>query len=155
MSIPSGVTTVLVSVLPQTSIPVVTSTITVSAVPSMDLQWSATGQRLSSMCGVSPTPGWLQLPAVDQLGFITLDTRMATTGWSYVLSIGWTGTDGARNTASGTVQCFSNQTVQYLADVNGALVPVVPNTVLAMTVLSSSQYSALVAPDPNTLYFTY
>lgn len=123
MSIPVGVTTVLVSAVPQTTGPIVPGTVTVSVTPTQNLVWSSTGQSLASMCNISPTPGWVQLPAVDQAGFVTPDTRAATVDWAYLVTAAWTQTDGSLHTESGTVQCFSNQQVEYLSGTGGVLTP--------------------------------
>lgn len=119
MSIPAGVVTVQVSALPSTTGGVVSSTVEVT--PSQDLIWSANGQRLASMCGVYPAPGWVILPAVDQAGFVTPDTRAGVTGWTYLVTVNWIEEDGSSHTESGTIQCFSNQTVEYLVGSSGVL----------------------------------
>lgn len=119
MSIPAGVVTVQVSALPSTTGVVVSSTVEVT--PSQNLIWAANGQRLASMCGVYPAPGWVILPAVDQAGFVTPDTRTGVTGWTYLVTVNWTEEDGSSHSESGTIQCFSNQTVEYLVGSSGVL----------------------------------
>jgi hypothetical protein len=158
VSIPAGVVTVLVSALPQTTGPVVPSSISVSVTPTANLIWAATGQPLVSMCGQSPTPGWVTLPAVDQLGFVTPDTRIGVTGWAYLITVTWTQTDGSMHSESGQISCLTNQSISYLANVSGVLqtpTPGFPGTAVALLVMTGAQYSALSSTDPSTLYFTY
>lgn len=123
MSIPAGVTTVLVSAIPQTTSPVVPGTVSVQVTPSANLIWQTTGQSLATMCTMSPAPGWVVLPAVDQAGFITPDTRQGVTDWSYLITASWQQADGTRHTENGTIQCFSNQQVEYLSGTTGQLTP--------------------------------
>lgn len=156
MSIPAGVTTVQVSALPSTTGPVVSSTVSIT--PTQDLIWSATGQHLNSMCNVFPAPGWVTLPAVDQLGFVTPDTHVGATGWAYLITVTWIEEDGSQHSESGSIQCLSNQTVQYLVDVSGVLQtpsPGFPGTVTSMLVMTTAQYAALPSTDQSTLYFTH
>lgn len=156
MSIPAGVVTVQVSALPSTTGEVVSSSVSIT--PTQDLVWAANGQRLMSMCNVYPAPGWVILPAVDQVGFVTPDTHVGVTDWAYLVTVNWTETDGSRHTESGQIQCLADQSVEYLVDVNGTLQtpsPGFPGTAVALLVMSSAQYSALPSPDPSTLYFTY
>lgn len=156
MSIPSGVTTVQLCALPSTTGPVVSSTVSIT--PTQDLIWSATGQRLAAMCNTYPAPGWVILPAVDQAGFITPDTHIAVTGWSYLITVTWLEEDGSSHSESGVIQCLSNQSVEYLVDVAGVLqtpTPGFPGTAVSMLVMTAAQYAALPSPDPATLYFTH
>lgn len=124
MSIPAGVVTVLVSAIPQTTSPVVPGTVSITVTPSANLIWQATKQSLATMCSTSPTPGWVVLPAVDQAGFVTPDTLQGMTDWSYLISASWKQSDGSSHTENGTLQCWSNQQVEYLSGTTGQLVPV-------------------------------
>ncbi|MDG3013536.1 hypothetical protein [Speluncibacter jeojiensis] len=111
--------TVQVSCLPS-SLGTVTS-VTVQATPTLNLQWAATGQSLASMCTTSPIPGWLLLPAVDQGGFVTPDTHLGMTGWSYLVTVTWTDSTGVSGTESGTVQVFQDDATEYLINSGGDL----------------------------------
>jgi hypothetical protein len=74
------------------------------------------------MCNVSTAPGWVLLPAVDQAGFITPDTHVGVTGWTYLVTVKWTEEDGSTHTESGSIQCFANQTAVYTVGTSGVLV---------------------------------
>lgn len=156
MSIPSGVITVQVSALP--SIAFTVTNVKLQITPTENLIWSATGQTLASMCNVYPMPGWVILPAVDQVGFITPDTQVGQTGWRYLITANWTESDGSQHTESGSIQCLSDQSIDYLVSVGGVLTtpsPGFPGTAVSMLVMTAVQFSALPSPDPYTLYFTY
>lgn len=156
MSIPAGVVTVQVSALPSTTGAVIASSVQIT--PTQDLIWAATGQRLASMCNTYPAPGWVILPAVDQVGFVTPDTHVGVTGWAYLVTVTWTEADGSQHTESGQISCLVDQSTEYLVDVAGVLqTPSAgfPGTAVALLVMTSTQYSALPSPDPSTLYFTY
>lgn len=119
MSIPAGVTTVSLCAVPTGTFDVASATIQIT--PSADLIWSATGQTLASMCNTYPQLGWVTLPAVDQAGFITPDTRTGVTGWTYLITVSWTFTDGTTATEHGTIQVWSNQTIDYLIGSSGTV----------------------------------
>jgi hypothetical protein len=154
--IPGGVVTCQVSAVPSTVGPVVSSTATIT--PTQDLIWSATGQRLAQMCNTYPAPGWVTLPACDQMGFITPDTHISVIDWSYLITVNWTEADGSQHSESGQITCLTSQAVEYLIDMSGVLQtpsPGFPGTAVAVVVMTSAQYSALSSPDPFTLYITY
>lgn len=156
MSIPTGVVTVQLAALPSTSGPVVSANVVIT--PSQDLIWAATGQRLATMCDSRPAPGWAILPAVDQVGFVTSDTHIGVTNWSYQVTANWIEADGSHHTESGRISCLSSQLVDYLVDNSGVLVepsPGFPGTAVSLLVMPAAEYSALPSPDPFTLYFTY
>lgn len=83
MSIPVGVTTVMVNVVPPDGIP--SGRIRVAVAPTINLEWSATGETLEEIVSTGNALTF-ELPAVDQAGFVT-PTGDPFTGWQYVLTL--------------------------------------------------------------------
>jgi hypothetical protein len=156
MSIPAGVATVQVAAVPSSAFSV--TSVNMSIVPSQNLVWATNGQALASMCNSYPMPGWVLLPAVDQIGFVTSDTHVGVTGWKYLITVNWSESDGSSHTASGSIQVLVGGGIDYLVSTGGVLGSPsagFPGTVVSMQVLTAAAYTALGTPDPSTLYFTY
>lgn len=83
MSIPAGIETALVNVVPPDGTDA--SFVEVSAVPTVNLAWAATGQSLRDLIEY-PSRFLIQLPAVDQPGFQT-SFGHEFRGWQYVITI--------------------------------------------------------------------
>lgn len=83
MTSPVGLKTVTVNIVPPDGIS--TSNFTISAVSTVPLKWGATGDKIDMF--ITKTPGLgLTLPAVDQVGFVTLPGSPFQ-GWQYVITI--------------------------------------------------------------------
>jgi hypothetical protein len=82
MSLPPGVTTVPVSIVPPDGVSANNIQVTVS--PTLDLRWAATNDKLEDMIPGLNRFEW-HLPAVDQDGFVTTNGDPFK-GWQYVMT---------------------------------------------------------------------
>lgn len=116
MPIPTGVKTVLVDVVPPLNEPATNIRVTVA--PSQNLTWSATGQALATMLDDHPSPGWVRLPAVDQVGFVAGATPV--TNFSYIVHAEWI-SGGVAQSHDGVIQPESSDAILVLTSTGGGL----------------------------------